>query len=281
MKPIKTAIAALCALAATGTFADEKGTSTTPEEDLKTYQDYFFKRFPGVPLQEFANGIYAVNKISRQNWEAIEEFPPYEPMVDEGEAMWNTPFANGKTYGSCFNNDPAQRKNYPYWDDQRKMVVTLPLTINECRTKNGEKPLKYARGPITRLLAYMAYESRGQKIDVKIPNKDALAAYEKGKSIYWTRRGQLNFNCGSCHMQSAGQHIRTNVLSPALGQASGWPVYRSKWGEMGTLHRRFKGCMKQMRAKPYKPQSEEFRDLEYFLTHMSNGIEFNGPSARE
>jgi len=281
MKPMKTAIAALCALAATGAFADKKATDTTPEEDLKTYREYFFKRFPGVPLQEFANGIYAVNKIARQNWEAIEEFPPYEPMVDEGETMWNTPFANGKTYGSCFNNDPAQRKNYPYWDDQRKMVVTLPLAINECRKKNGEKPLKYAKGPITRLLAYMAYESRGQKINVKIPNKDALAAYNKGKSIYWARRGQLNFSCGSCHVQSAGQHIRTNVLSPALGQASGWPVYRSKWGDLGTFHRRFKGCMKQMRAKPYKPQSEEFRDLEYFLTHMSNGIEYNGPSARE
>jgi len=110
---------------------------------------------------------------------------------------------------------------------------------------------------------------------------DALAAYNRGKSIYWARRGQLNFNCGSCHVQSAGQHIRANVLSPALGQATGWPVYRSKWGDLGTFHRRFKGCMKQMRAKPYKPQSEEFRDLEYFLTYMSNGIEFNGPSARK
>jgi sulfur-oxidizing protein SoxA len=58
-------------------------------------------------------------------------------------------------------------------------------------------------------------------------------------------------------------------------------VYRSKWGELGTLHRRFGGCNKQVRAKPFKPQSEEYRNLEYFLTHMSNGIEFNGPSARK
>jgi L-cysteine S-thiosulfotransferase len=280
MKLTHFAIAALCALSASSAFADKKATDTSPAEDLKTYQDYFFKRFPGVPLQEYANGVYAIDKVSRDSWEAIEEFPPYEPMIDDGEAIWEKPFANGKSFGSCFNNDPAQRKNYPYWDSKRKMVVTLPLAINECLKANGEKPMKYKKGNIASLLAYMAYQSRGQKTDVQIPNKDALAAYDKGKAIYFARRGQLNFNCGSCHMQSAGLKIRTEMLSPTLGQTTNWPVYRSKWGELGTLHRRFGGCMKQMRAKPYKAQGEEFRDLEYFLTHMSNGIEYNGPSSR-
>jgi len=281
MKFTKLAVAALCAFTATTAFADKKAIDTSPAEDLKTYQDFFFKRFPGVPLEEYANGVYAIDKVARDSWEAIEEFPPYEPMIDEGEEMWNTPFANGKTYGSCFNNDPAQRKNYPYWDDKRKEVITLPLAVNECREANGEKPLKYKKGAMASLMAYISYESRGQMIDVKIPNDDALAAYNDGKSVYFARRGQFNFNCASCHMQSAGQHLRTELLSPALGHATNWPVYRSKWGELGTLHRRFGGCMKQMRAKPYKAHSKELRNLEYFLTHMSNGIEFNGPSARK
>jgi len=281
MKLTKLAIAALCAFTASAAFADKKATETSPAEDLKTYQDYFFKRFPGVPLQEYANGVYAIDKVSRDSWEAIEEFPPYEPMIEEGEEMWNTPFANGKTYGSCFNDDPAQRKNYPFWDSARKTVVTLPMAINECREANGEKPLKYNKGAITRLLSYMGYESRGQKTNVEIPNDEALAAYNKGKQVYFARRGQLNFSCASCHMQSAGQKARSDVLSPALGHTTGWPVYRSKWGELGTLHRRFGGCMKQMRAKAYKTQGEELRNLEYFLTHMSNGIEYNGPSARK
>lgn len=281
MKLTKLAVAALCAFTATTVFADKKAIDTSPAEDLKTYQDFFFKRFPGVPLEEYANGVYAIDRVARDSWEAIEEFPPYEPMIDEGEEMWNTPFANGKTYGSCFNNDPAQRKNYPYWDDKRKEVITLPLAVNECREANGEKPLKYKKGAMASLMAYISYESRGQMIDVKIPNDDALAAYNDGKSVYFARRGQFNFNCASCHMQSAGQNLRTEKLSPALGHATNWPVYRSKWGELGTLHRRFGGCMKQMRAKPYKAHSKELRNLEYFLTHMSNGIEFNGPSARK
>lgn len=281
MKLNKLAIAALCAFTATTAFADKKADETTPAQDLKTYQDFFFKRFPGVPLQEYANGVYAIDKVSRDTWEAIEEFPPYEPMIEEGEAIWNSAFANGKNFGSCFGDDPAQRKNFPKWDSERKTVVTLPMAINECLEANGEKPMKYSKGKITRLLAYMAYESRGQKTDVQIPNDDALAAYNDGKSVYFARRGQLNFNCASCHMQSAGQKARADVLSPALGHTTGWPVYRAKWGDLGTLHRRFGGCMSQMRAKPYKAQGEEFRNLEYFLTHMSNGIEFNGPSSRK
>ena len=282
MKITKLALAAVCALSASVVMADKKAANTSAAEDLATYHDYFQKRFPGIPLQEFANGGYALDRVARDNWEAIEEFPPYEPMIEAGEGMWNTPFANGKTYGSCFGDDPAQRKNYPHWDAKRKMVVTLPLAINECRTANGEKPLKYKKGKIADLLAYMSYESRGQKIGVEVPkDPDAVAAYNAGKEFYFSRRGQLNFSCAHCHFISGGMHIRSELLSPALGHASGFPVYRSKWGELGTLHRRFGGCNKQVRAKPFKAQGKEYRNLEYFLTHMSNGIEFNGPSARK
>jgi len=282
MKITKLTLAAICALSASVVMADKKAADTTPAEDLKLYRDYFSKRFPGIPLNEYGNGVYAIDKVSRDSWEAIEDFPPYEPMIEAGEGMWNKPFANGKTYGSCFGDDPAQRKHFPYWDAKRKMVVTLPLAINECRVNNGEKPLKYKKGKIADLLAYMSYQSRGQKIEVAVPDDpDALKAYNEGKSFYFARRGQLNFSCASCHMQSAGMHIRTDILSPELGHTSGWPVYRSKWGELGTLHRRFGGCNKQVRAKPFKAQGKEYRNLEYFLSYMNNGIEFNGPSARK
>lgn len=282
MKMTKLALVAVCAISASAAWANKAATDTSPSEDLKLYRDYFTKRFPGIPLNEFSNGVYALDRVARDNWEAIEEFPPYEPMIETGEAMWNEPFANGKTYGSCFNDDPAQRKNYPYWDAKRKMVMTLPLAINECRQANGEEPLKYNKGKIADLLAYMSYQSRGQVIDVKVPedDADAVAAYDAGKSFYFARRGQLNFSCASCHMQSAGMHVRTEMMSPAIGQTTNWPVYRAKWGELGTLHRRFGGCNEQVRAKKFKPQSEEYRNLEYFLSHMSNGLEYNGPSAR-
>jgi len=255
--------------------------NATPASDNESYQNYFNTKFPQVSMQDYADGVYAIDHIKRTNWEAIEEFPPYETFIDEGQAMWEQKFANGKGYSDCFSG-PGVAHEYPHWNKEKGMVMTLPLAVNDCRKANGEEPLKYGKGKIASLLAYMAYESRGNQTKVEIPSDDprALEAYEAGKHFYFARRGQLNFSCASCHLQSAGNRIRTETLSPALGHTSHFPVYRSKWGAMGTLHRRFVGCNKQVRAKPFKPQSEEYRNLEYFLTHMSNGIVLNGPGAR-
>jgi sulfur-oxidizing protein SoxA len=257
--------------------------ASTPEQDLKAFQNFFKKRFPNVETEDFINGAYAIDPAGRENWEAIEEFPPYEPFIDDGKTMWDKPFANGKTYSDCFPDGPAIESKYPYWDKDKGMVMTLPLALNECLTSNGEKPLKYKKGPINNILSYIAFESRGQITNVEIPKDDprALQAYEDGKKFYYSRRGQLNFSCANCHLQNAGMILRTEILSPALGHTTHFPVYRSKWGTVGTLHRRFSGCNKQVRAKPFKAQGEEYRNLEYFLTYMSNGLPLNGPGARK
>ena len=255
----------------------------TPESDRKKFTEVYTQKFSGVPLEDFANGVYAIDPVGRENWEAIEEFPPYEAFLDEGEAMWNQSFANGKGYKDCFPEGPGITHHYPNWDREKGMVMTLPLALNNCREANGEKPMKYFKGAIASLTAYIAYQSRGNPTNVVIPDDDprALAAYEDGKKFYFTRRGQLNFSCASCHIQNPGNVLRTEVLGPALGHTTHWPTYRAKWGELGTLHRRFKGCNEQVRAKAFKPQGEEYRNLEYFLTYMANGIELNGPGARK
>jgi len=119
------------------------------------------------------------------------------------------------------------------------------------------------------------------KINVKVPNDaKAIAAYNRGKKFYWAKRGQLNMACADCHYYYAGSKIRANILAPTYGQTSGFPVYRNKWAGMGTLHRRYGGCNKQVRAKPFKAQSDEYKALEYYHTYMSNGLEVNGPSQR-
>ena len=269
-------VAMTCSVAATAQ-------ASTPEEDLNAFRNYFKKRFPNVEMDEYINGVYAIDPVGRENWQAIEEFPPYEPFIDDGKVMWETPFANGKTYKDCFPDGPAIKSKYPHWDKEKGMVITLPMALNQCLEANGEKPLKYKKGPINNILSYIAYESRGQITNVEIPKDDprALQAYEDGKKFYYTRRGQLNFSCAHCHMQNAGMMLRTDTLSPALGHTTHFPVYRSKWGTVGTLHRRFSGCNKQVRAKPFKAHDKEYRNLEYFLTYMSNGLPLNGPGARK
>ncbi|WP_297528024.1 sulfur oxidation c-type cytochrome SoxA [Thiohalobacter sp.] len=257
--------------------------SATPEQDLKEFREYFKKRFPNVPFEDYVNGVYAVDTASRAQWESIEDFPPYEINIDNGKKLFNTPFKNGKTYASCFPNEGIGiRQNYPYFDKASGKVVTLESAINDCRVKNGEKPLKWKKGAIADISAYMAYTSRGNKMNIVVPNDPrAIEAYERGKHHFYAKRGQLNMACADCHVYNAGNRIRADILSPALGHVTHFPVYRSKWGELGTLHRRYGGCNKQVRSKPFKAQSDEYRALEYFHSYMSNGLEVNGPGARK
>ncbi|MBQ0833141.1 sulfur oxidation c-type cytochrome SoxA [Marinobacter sp.] len=254
----------------------------TPEEDRKAAVEYYKQMFPDVQINDFVNGQYALNEDRRKQWESLQDFPPYEFAVAEGQEMFETPFANGKTYASCFDNEGiGVRQNYPHFDQSRKEVITLELAINECREANGEKALRYKKGDIASISAYMASTSNGKAFNITIPDDpEAQAAYQDGKEFYYSRRGQLNFSCASCHVQNPGKWIRADFLSPALGQPASFPVHRSKWGELGTLHRRFAGCNNNVRAKPLPAQSEEYRNLEYFLTYMSNGLPVVGPSTR-
>ncbi len=264
----------------------------TPQDDLSAFRAYFKQRFPNVPFEDYKNGIYALDKDRRAAWEDFEAFaPPYEEGVEIGKKLFNTPFANGKTYASCFpNGGIGVRQNYPYFDANSGEVVTLEGAINDCRVKNGEKPLKWKKGKLAAVSAYMGYTSRGNKINVKIPDDPrALAIYERGKHHFYAKRGQLNFSCADCHVYNSGNMARANLFSPALGQVTHFPVWRKKWagksggalGGFGTLHRRYGGCNKQVRAKPFKAQSDEYKALEYFHTYMSNGQEVNAPSLRQ
>ncbi len=255
-----------------------------PEADRIALQNFYKKRFPEADLADYVNGIYAVDADSREQWNELEEFPPYEFDVEAGETLFNTPFANGQSYADCFENGGIGiRQNYPYWNKEQGTVKTLEMEINECREKNGEKPLKWGKGPLAQISAYMAWTSRDNIVDIKIPadDKRALAAYLEGKKFFYTKRGQLNLSCSNCHMQGSNIRIRADLPSPALGHTTHFPVFRSKWGELGTLHRRYKGCHQDSRSKPLEMQSEAYRNLEYFQTYLSNGLVVNGPGARK
>ena len=253
-----------------------------PAADAKAFRDYFVKKFPKVKLEDFVNGPYSLNEDMRRQWEEKEQFPPYEFALEAGKEMFATPFRNGKTYADCFpNGGIGIRQNYPYFDEKEGKVVTLELALNRCREANGEAPYSYLKDEMASLTAYMAFTSRGKPMDIKVPNDPrALAAYEDGKRHFYTRRGQLNFSCASCHVQSPGERIRAETLAPALGIMNALPIYRSEWSGMGTTSRRLLTCNSQTRAVPLDPQSDEYRDLEYFLSYMSNGLPISGPGAR-
>jgi len=274
-------LAALTLLAASAPLT-RAADAIDPAADAKAFREFFVRKFPKVKFEDFVNGPYSMNEDMRKQWEEKEQFPPYEFALDAGKEMFSKPFKNGKTYADCFaNGGIGIRQNYPYFDEKEGKVVTLELALNRCREANGEQPYSYVKDEMASLTAYMAFTSRGKPMDIKIPNDPrALEAYENGKRYFYTRRGQLNFSCATCHVQSPGERIRAEILAPAYGILNAMPIYRSEWNGMGTISRRFVTCNSQTRAVPLEPQSDEYRDVEYFLSYVANGLPIAGPGAR-
>ncbi|MBN2607223.1 MAG: sulfur oxidation c-type cytochrome SoxA [Thiotrichales bacterium] len=274
----KTLLVAL-ALGATATATVSMAASIDPEQSRQDLVKYFKAKNPNIDISAYKNGAYIYSADKMSQFKAVMEFPPYLDAIDAGEALYNKDKA---VYDKCFGSDVTKvRVMFPRFDEKTQQVETLEGQINQCRTDAGLKPFKWKKGDIAKLSAFYADQARGQKIHVVINSEGAKKAFLAGEKFFITPHGQLNLSCAKCHTYNAGRKARANILSPNLGHTTGFPVFRAKWQELGTLHRRYGGCNKNMRLKPFKAQSEVYRNLEFYEAYMDNGLEINGPSYRE
>ena len=245
----------------------------SPEKDRQELLKYYTSKYPNVKVEDYVYGALAFDADSKAQYDAIMEFPPYESQVDAGRKLWETPFKNGKTYTSCLPNGGKMiAGNYPKFDDAKGKVVTLIDAINDCRVANGEEAYKVGdTKTMGQLTAYMRTLSDGMLSNVKVEGPKATAAYEDGKKSFFSRKGQLNFACSSCHVQNAGTRLRSELISPAIGHTVHWPVFRGG-DNLVLLQQRYVGCYKSVRAVSPPQGSATLNNLEYFHSALSNGL---------
>jgi sulfur-oxidizing protein SoxA len=245
----------------------------SPEKDRQELIKYYADKYPDIKVEDYVYGALAFDADSKAQYDAIMEFPPYDSEIEKGRKMWETPFKNGKTYAGCLPNGGQHiAGNYPLFDEAKGKVVTLHDAINDCRTANGEAAYKVNDMKTMGLLtAYMRTLSDGMMMNIKVETPKAMAAYEDGKKTFFSRKGQLNFACSSCHVQNAGLRLRSELISPAVGHAVHWPVFRGG-DKLVALQNRYTGCFKQVRAVPPAVGSETMNNLEYFHSALSNGL---------
>ena len=268
-RPSRPLVIALAILLAAASFS----ALAAPEDDRAGFIRHYQEKFPGVALDNYVDGALMLSLDAKAQFDSIMEFPPFQADLEKGKALWETPFANGGTYAGCFANGGQNvAGNYPYFDDASGKVVTFEMALNDCRRRNGEKEFAYGdRSTMGVLTAHARFLSDGMRMSVKVEGARALAKYGQGKRFYFTRIGQYNFSCSSCHLSNAGRILRTEIISPSVGQATHWPVFRAG-DNLNTFHMRLQRCMEQMRATPFPAGSEELNNLEYFLAYLSNGL---------
>ncbi len=264
----RIAIASLLALAFAATAA-----LATPEEDRTRFVRGFEQRFPGIPLDDYVLGAFMFNRASRSHYEDIMAFPPFLGDIDRGKALWETPFRNGRAYADCLPDGGRMiAGRYPLFEPRENRVITFEMALNRCRRDNGEPEYRYDdRATMGVLTAYARGLSEGMRMDIKVEGDAARAKYEEGKRLFYRRIGQMNFSCANCHVDNAGKIMRMETISPTVGQAPHFPVFRGG-DELYTLHMRYTRCMMQVRAQPFPMGSEAFNNLEYFHSYQSNGL---------
>ena len=157
-------------------------------------------------------------------------------------------------------------------------LVTMTDLVNECRVdRMGAKPWKYSGTQMSAMTALIAHQSRGMPMNVAIDG-EAAPFWKKGKELYYTRVGQLDMACANCHEDNFGKMIRADHLSQ--GQINGFPLYRLKNAKINTVQGRFKGCMANIRATPYKEGSPEFEALELYVASRGQGLSVETPAVR-
>jgi len=253
--------------------------------------------------------------VSEEGAEAIgEEFNPGELDIDEGKALFMKEGPNGKSCASCHGKNGEDldgvAAKYPKVVDnvyptgntsgpdlahkgqkqgeelnpakaiKGEGVRTLGMQINLCRINQMDaEPYSFSQkhGTDMRYMTiFVKSLSNGQPLDIKTTGK-AKEYWEKGKEIYWIKRGQLNFSCGTCHVQNAGMRIRGQILSNVRGQYNKFPTFRMKKQQTRLMHTRYRGCNRRIRAHDLPFQSAGYRQLEVYHGSLSNGLPMKVP----
>ena len=223
---------------------------------------------------------------ARKSTQAIQDDDLANPAylwVDEGESLWNKVDGKaGKSCASCHGgkvvrlNDVGTR--YPVYNAKLGKMQSLEQRINqERKEKMGAKPYKWESKQMLSLTVFIRNLSKGKPMNVSVDGP-AVKYFEAGKKFFEQPRGQLGMSCKNCHEDNAGNMIRANRLTE--GQSNGFPTYRLKWQKPGSIHRRFRGCNKVVRAQPFKYGSEEYVNLELYMAWRGRGLSVETPAVR-
>lgn len=234
------------------------------------------------PLPEIVSGYWFRTKETQ----AIQDDDFNNPgffAIEQGEQLWSTPDgAAGKSCASCHQDAAVAMKGVgaamPKWNAALAKPVNLEQQINICRTERmGAKAWAFGSAELTAMTAYVRFQSRGMPVAPRVDGP-MTPWFERGRRLYYTRNGQLDLACASCHEKNYGKYLRADFLSQ--GQSNGFPVYRLREQRLVPLHERIEGCIFNVRGIPYAPLSDDAVALELYLAWRGSGLPVETPAVR-
>lgn len=238
----------------------------------------------GHPFDEVMSGWLFREAETRSTQEDSFENPGML-AVERGAEIWETVDGTaGESCSSCHDDASVTMADvgatYPKWDADSGKPINVEGQINKCRVENmGAEAYEFDAEPQVALTSFLKHQSLGKPVAIDLSEGEMQEWWDKGKDLYYTRTGQLDFSCASCHEASMGKYIRADHLSQ--GQVNGFPTYRFNTGGVVSLHNRFRGCIRDTRAEMPAAFSDELMALETYVTWRGTGLSVETPAVRQ
>jgi sulfur-oxidizing protein SoxA len=235
-----------------------------------------------IPLDQRRSDstFISVDTLAMQN---DDNANPGMLAVLDGETLWNTKAGDtNKSCADCHGDAKTSMKGvatrYPAYAAEFGRPIDLEEQINLSRTADQKAPpFAFESKELLALAAYVAYQSRGMPVAVE-ENDKTKPFIEDGRAIFERRQGQLNLSCAQCHDDNWGKKVAGNLIPQAM--ATGYPIYRLEWQEVGSLQRRLRNCLSGMRAAPYNYGALSLVELEFYLMWRARGLPMETPAVR-
>jgi sulfur-oxidizing protein SoxA len=235
----------------------------------------------GSPYPWLFSGYHVVN----EQIQAIQDDDDINPAfltVEDGARLWSTAEgAAGRSCANCHGTVGSMEGvgiRYPVFHEPSGKLINLEQRINLCRTEQMQaEPWEWGSRELVAMTTLVRHQSRGQPMSVAVDGP-ARPLFERGKEIYYQRRGLFDMSCAHCHETNYGQRLRGNLLSQ--GHINAHPIYLSGASAMEFLHELFAFCNRRVRAEPYEYGSEEFVDLELYMAWRGQGLPLETPGVR-
>jgi sulfur-oxidizing protein SoxA len=221
-----------------------------------------------IPLAERRSGYEFMSRETRAMQDDEATGPAVFWLLD-GAALWDKLGCAG-----CHGDAKASMRGVAA---RHPALVNGKLVSLEQQVRHRAPGLAYESRELLSLAAYVARQSRGMPIDVKVDEK-TRPLLEAGKAFFHRRQGQLNLACTQCHDDNWGKRLAGSTIPQA--HPTGYPIYRLEWQTVGSLARRFRNCLTGMRAELYPPGSQELVELEYYLMWRARGMKLEAPAVR-
>ncbi len=257
--------------------------SVAIDEEIEQFKAFFLERFFSTSLDEFNEGPYSLPQSAPQaaTFRFLEQLPPYMHALIPARSEWNRIY-NGITLKNCMSQHPPASQ-FPYTLDNR--VMSIEMAILGCLELQGRSIVESDFMELAALTAVFREQARGTASQINLDDGKLKTLYREGYRIFWSRQGQYNYSCASCHVHNAGNTLAGELISPALGHTTAFPVYsQTRALQTGngwvTLHEQYQQCISRTGAVAPPLGDRRLLALEVFQTMNDVSVPLKAPQSR-